>query len=450
MRSPRHAKLIFASALALLSVAGIAAAITIERLSQTTDWVAHTYQVQIGARGIEATLTDAARARAAYATSASDIYIPQFYAAVGKVPGQLARLKQLTADNSTQQQNCLKLEALVKKRVDVLNASVESHKSGVRDPAAEDEFARTNNTVASQVAGLIDNIVNEEETLLQMRTHDSRNLFMGITAIVGVVFASALLLFWIHYRLLSSELLERERAERNATEAEENARNLSTKLLRLQDEERRRFSRELHDGLGQILLAAKMMVSTQSQADPTNTRLEQCSQLINQAIEETRTISHLLHPPLLEEVGFACAARWYVEGFAERSHIAVSLDAPEDLDRLPKAAELALFRILQESLTNIHRHSRSEKAGVSIRSTPDTLYMDIRDYGKGIPAQTLHNFGTAGANVGVGLVGMKERVREQNGQLEVTSDSQGTLISIQLPISAVKPTGATTSFSMAD
>ena len=156
--------------------------------------------------------------------------------------------------------------------------------------------------------------------------------------------------------MLNAELKAREQAEASL-------RTLSVRLLELQDQERRKFSRELHDSLGQYLVGAKMNLAMLGKSLPDNALIAECLKLLDQAMTETRTISHLLHPPLLDETGFASAARWYVEGFAKRSGIQTSLDMPEDLGRLPSSLELALFRVLQESLTNVHRHSKSQQGG---------------------------------------------------------------------------------------
>jgi len=156
--------------------------------------------------------------------------------------------------------------------------------------------------------------------------------------------------------------------------------------------------------------------------------------LLTQSVTETRTISHLLHPPLLDEVGLASAARWYVEGFAKRSGIELTADISDEPGRLPRPAELVLFRVLQESLTNIHRHSKSLRAEVSLHSSPANVILLVRDYGKGMPRETLANFLIAGTNVGVGLAGMRERVREQGGRFDIRSDKTGTTITVTMPV----------------
>ena len=169
-----------------------------------------------------------------------------------------------------------------------------------------------------------------------------------------------------------------------------------------------------------------------------NSLLSESLKLLDQAMTEARTISHLLHPPLLDENGFASAAKWYVEGFAKRSGIQTSLDLPDPLDRLPASLELVLFRVLQESLTNVHRHSRSPKADVALRVSPDQVVLRVRDYGKGIPTEILRRFHRNRAHGGVGLAGMRERIHELGGQLEMNSDGRGTQVVAILPRSERK------------
>lgn len=212
-------------------------------------------------------------------------------------------------------------------------------------------------------------------------------------------------------------------------------RRLSARLLRVQDEERRRIARELHDSLGQYLTAAKINLDVLSRNRNDGTPyLHEAQQLIDRAIGDTRTLSHLLHPPLLDEAGFASAARWYVEGFGKRSGIAATLDMPDDLRRLPSEIETALFRILQESLTNVHRHSGSRVVEIHLTLDDTSVTIAIRDFGKGIPQDSLDRMSKNGSNVGVGLAGMRERVKELGGTLTVESGPRGTLLKAVVPV----------------
>jgi len=190
----------------------------------------------------------------------------------------------------------------------------------------------------------------EEQTLFGIREKTTNRFFMLTVVTLAVAFILALELLAVHYRLLSAELNARESAEQSARDSEESLRRLTGRLLQLQDAERRKFSRELHDSLGQYLAGAKMNLQMFA-GDRKDGLLAETVQLLDHAIAETRTISHLLHPPLLDEAGLSSAAKWYLEGFAQRSGIEVKVDLPEDANRLSKPVALGLFRVLQESLT---------------------------------------------------------------------------------------------------
>jgi len=217
--------------------------------------------------------------------------------------------------------------------------------------------------------------------------------------------------------------------------AEEALRKLSGRLLNIQDQERRRIARELHDSLGQYLagmkIAIDMLSSRSHENDPL---LIECADILQKAITETRTLSHLLHPPLLDEAGFASAASWFVTGFSQRSGISVSIDVPPDLQRLPEAIEIALFRVLQESLTNVHRHSRARSAEISVETDAEQVTIEIRDSGRGVPPEVLRQIDGEGTKLGVGLAGMRERIHELGGIFEVTSSGLGTTVRASVPL----------------
>lgn len=213
-------------------------------------------------------------------------------------------------------------------------------------------------------------------------------------------------------------------------------RGLSARLLRVQEEERRRLSRELHDSTGQTLTALKIQVarlgSSLNNQAAASEAITQINGLADQALQEIRTASYLLYPPLLDESGFTSAAQWYVEGFAKRSTVEVRLHlAPTG--RLPRAIETVLFRVLQEALTNVYRHSASRIVDVRLWLDAGILNFEVRDYGKGIAPERLEQFMRTGGGVGVGLAGMRERIEDLCGRLEVFSDGTGTLIRARLP-----------------
>jgi two-component system, NarL family, sensor kinase len=219
--------------------------------------------------------------------------------------------------------------------------------------------------------------------------------------------------------------------------------NLSQRLLKVQDQERRRLARDLHDSTGQTLAALKISVSflqENCQKDPSTLGLvAEVVGLADKAIEEIRTMSYLLHPPLLDEVGFACAAEWYVEGFAKRSGINVRLDLASGPERLPIAIETAFFRVLQESLTNVHRHSGASEVSVCLKREAEIATLEIRDFGCGIPPDRLVRLRATSAETGVGLAGMRERMYDLNGKFEIESEGRGTTMRASVPLFAARP-----------
>jgi signal transduction histidine kinase len=218
---------------------------------------------------------------------------------------------------------------------------------------------------------------------------------------------------------------------------------LNAQITRLQDEERRRIARELHDSVGQLLAAIAMngiVVDAESHklSPDAAKRLLENAAMVEEASKQIRTISHLLHPPLLDELGLASALRWYVEGFSERSKIDTTLDIPENFADLSKDTELSIFRVVQECLTNIHRHAGSPMAGIRITQDEACLRVEIEDAGKGIPLEKLSAFSST-ARTGVGLRGMRERLRLLGGTLSIQSNSRGTRVTAILPFARVAP-----------
>jgi two-component system, NarL family, sensor kinase len=180
------------------------------------------------------------------------------------------------------------------------------------------------------------------------------------------------------------------------------------------------------------------LLNNKAVPDEPRQALTQSIEMIESGIREVRTLSHLLHPPMLDEVGFAAAADWYVQGFSERSKIKVTLNVSQDLGRLSKGLELVLFRVLQEGLTNIHRHSGSAAADVTLRRIGRDVRLTIQDEGKGIPAARLREFRISSLGSGVGLAGMRERVSEFGGKLDIRSEGRGTVLEVILPLTHEK------------
>jgi signal transduction histidine kinase len=367
-------------------------------------------------------------------------FLPDYQAHVALLNARIQKLKDLTKDNPTEQANCNRLEELTKERMRVWEDSIRLGRN--RRQPGQEALTAQGVSLADQMTSVTQAMREAEERLLIERRSAADRLLIVLIAIVITAFSLALLLFFIHYRLLIAELRARQMAEQAAKQAEqiarkseEASRRLSGRLLQLQDEERRRFARELHDSLGQYLVSLKMNLSLLlNRPQESVGLLAESIKLVDESIAETRTLSYLLHPPMLDEAGFASAANWYVNGFAQRSGIQVKVNISEGQPRLPGEVELALFRILQESLTNIHKHSKSTTAEVILDIQAGEVCLSIEDNGKGIPNEILTRFQSDGSNSGVGLSGMRERVSELGGQLRIHSSTAGTAIVAIIPL----------------
>ncbi len=419
-------RLAFGVAVILLVVSAMAAYATVVRLRVAERWVGHTRDVQTTLADLNNISARAGRARTQYVDSGDNSFFEDYKSAALQIPSKMKLLERLLEDNPEQLELLQSLESVTQRRLDLLNQSVQLKQGGSPDVQEQARLRQEILDASTQADSVLQTMQNKEQLLLDTRRGQSERLFRITVYILCATFIVALSLFFFHYRLLNAELHGREQAEASL-------RSLSVRLLELQDQERRRFSRELHDSLGQYLVGAKMNLTMLANSVPANALILECLKLLDQAMTETRTISHLLHPPLLDEAGFASAARWYVEGFAKRSGIQTSLDMPEELGRLSSSLELALFRVLQESLTNVHRHSTSRKAEVSVKASNGQVVLQVRDYGKGISPDILDLFRHKRAHGGVGLAGMRERINELGGRLEMDSDSYGTRVVATLP-----------------
>ena len=222
---------------------------------------------------------------------------------------------------------------------------------------------------------------------------------------------------------------------------EESLHKLSSRLLEIRDDEQRRIARVLHDSLGQYHVRLKLILDVLKgndlDADDRSALFAESMQILDRRISETRTISYLLHPPLLDEAGFASAARWYIDGLAKRSDIEVKLDLSPDLGRFPQRIEMALFRVLQEALTNVHRHAQASAVDISLERKIDCVALQVRDNGHGIAPEQLQRLQSNSIG-SVGLAGMRERLHELSGVLDIRSDHGGTVIRVMVPVPSVK------------
>jgi signal transduction histidine kinase len=284
------------------------------------------------------------------------------------------------------------------------------------------------------IGGFVGQNQNESLLLLQM--------FMGVVSMTSLLVSAVVL----QRNSIQSSLkaardeLEVRVEERTAQLQQQIKRtsDLSARLLQVQDEERRRIARDLHDSTGQSLVSLTMNLDKlqrdAKRVDPgLAERISNNAELVRQLTKEVRTVSYLLHPPLLDEVGLAAGISWYTEGFSERSNIDVDLQIEDTLGRLPQDLELAIFRVVQECLTNIHRHSHSPRATISLNEFSGRVILEVKDEGSGIPREALSKIASLGLP-GVGLRGMQERVSGFGGELQISSDEKGTVIRAILPL----------------
>jgi len=238
---------------------------------------------------------------------------------------------------------------------------------------------------------------------------------------------------------LIEDVTDRKSAQQELDASVRQLRTLAGRLMHAQDAERRRIARMLHETTAQDLAALKMHLArlTRTAGDLTDTDrgvLAESIALAEQSITEIRTLSYLLHPPFLDETGLLSALRWYAAGFAERSGISVDLDLPESFERLPLDTETALFRIVQESLINVHRHAGSGTARIRLRADAETLVLEIEDRGQGIPDASLTHVKGRRGGAGLGIAGMSERIEQLAGRLEIESSDRGTTVRARLPL----------------
>lgn len=242
------------------------------------------------------------------------------------------------------------------------------------------------------------------------------------------------------------DITDRKRAEQRIAEQTQQLhqvnrelRHLSSRIVAIRDDERRRLGRELHDSQGQYLAAIKMNLELIETMDSTlapvqKAALTEAISLLERSMKEIRVISHLLHPPLLDEIGLQAVVPWYLTSFSERSGIQIDLEMPEEITKLPDQVELAVFRVLQECLTNVHRHSGSKMAKVKLQPNGTIIALEVSDQGQGLRSDTDPDH-----LAGVGITGMRERVRELGGEFEIQFTSQGTNVKATFPIGAKTP-----------
>jgi signal transduction histidine kinase len=402
-------------------------------LSDSEKWVSHTHEVETVIAQVRSELFATEGALSRYGLTADESHLGRYSESVQNLRNGLDHLRSLVVDNSAQQQRLDALVPLVDRGVALVERDIGSLKTTPFDRQQQANFELQTEQLNQQAIVLLEEMQREEDHLLDVRESISERSYGKLRIWLIIIFVSVLAVLLATFWQTVLQLKERRRSESAV-------RRLSARLLQAQDEQRRKIARELHDGLGQYLAALKMNIDQLQRPDmvqgsPKNSSLiSESVQLLDQAINESRTLSHLLHPPLLDETGFTSAAHWYVEGFSRRSKIQVSLELPQQMQRLPRDIELALFRVLQEGLTNVLRHSESSSAEVRLEINSDKVVLVIADHGKGMPPVVLEQFNQTTTGTGVGLAGMRERINEFGGQLTVESVGAGTILAAVIPL----------------
>jgi len=432
---------------------------TTMNLISSYSWISHTREVQTSLTAVRADIAGAQNAQRGYVLVGGQSYIVKYREEIGKLRQHIDAARQLTSDNAEQRKNFDALSAVVDHYVALWNRSIEATALNLADLDFQKQVAAVADEPDPQAELILRRLEDQEATLLDLRQKRAGVLARRTGMIALVAFLFIVMFLVVNFGWLMSELKERKRAEhslgeraaeleqknsqilRQASALEESnlsLRDLSSHLLRVQDEERRRVARELHDSTGQSLALLSMNVWTLEQEaekrDPELGKMAgNVADAVRQLSDDVRTISYLLHPPLLDEMGLRSAITWFAEGFSERSKIAVNLDEVSDPGRLSLDLETAIFRIVQECLTNIHRHSGSPEASIRLEKWSGGILLEVADHGKGIPADKLTGV-ASGARMGVGLRGIGERVKSFGGDLKIESNEQGTRIKVILPI----------------
>jgi signal transduction histidine kinase len=423
--------LVFLTIIAL----GFVAYFTERGIAVSRDWVIHTYQVRSRLNDLQ---VEVMRAEAEATTS----LLTHDTTAQSGEQSDLARqtvdeLRRLTRDNPRQQERLLQLDGLISESALLIDQGPGGAGRPLRLSLNERGRQEAIGDREKRFASLVRSMQDEEESLLDQRLRAWDYLFKRNVLMLGLAFAIVTLMLAYNFRLLITDVARTKNTERQSRANAESYRLMSARILELQDLERRRIARELHDSVGQYLAGLKINLDQLQNGLRIDapTLLRETVALTDFAIQEVRTISHLLHPPLLEELGFLPAARWYVDEYGKRSQLKVSLFVNEPVDRLPREVEIALFRVLQESLTNVHRHAVAQSVDIRILCRNGNVTLTVADDGKGIPEEVLARF-HGGAASGIGLAGMRERLAEFGGKFRVESSGGGSIVEAITPTAA--------------
>jgi signal transduction histidine kinase len=422
--------LIFLTIIAL----GAVAYFTERGIVVSRDWVIHTYQVRAQLNELQLEVTRAQADETFNLLIPSKQQAPQLSELSDLALRTVAELRKLTIDNPRQQQRLDQLGQVLVQSGSQIQRAPDSNETHIQLSSGETARQAAIVDHERQVDSIVRTMQDEEQSLLEQRLKAWDYLFRRNVLMLGLAFAVVTVMLAYNFRLLVSEVTRTKDTEKRVRDNAESYRLMSARILESQDSERRRIARELHDSVGQYLAGLKInLCQLESGARTESLKLiRETIALTECAIQEVRTISHLLHPPLLEELGFLSAARWYVDEYGKRGQIKVSLQVDEPIERLPREIEIALFRVLQESLTNVYRHAAAQAVDVSIVCRDGHVTLVVADDGKGIPQGVLSRF-RGGAASGIGLAGMRERLAEFGGEIRVESSGGGTTVEAWIP-----------------
>ena len=445
-RAIRFASLILV--VVTIAALGALAYFTERGIVASRDLVIHTYQVRSHLNDLELQLMMLEERGKLSKASQARSGLRQSQEAAEKARKTFGSLRNLTADNLSQQARLSQLWPLM---TGVISASGVETRTGQEVDATTQESGLPSNGQQSkdqqeqQINQIMANMDDEEEVLLAQRLKAWDHLFHRNVVMLGMAFAVVTVMLVYNFWLLISEVAQTKDREEQVRANAQSYRLMSARILELQDSERRRIARELHDSVGQFLVGLKINLSQMQnvKGERSAKLLRETLDLTDYALQEVRTISHLLHPPLLEELGFISAARWYVDEYGKRSQVQASLRIEKSIGRLPREIEIALFRVLQESLTNVYRHAAARSVDIGIAGGDGFVVLTVADDGKGIPPDVLSRF-DSGAAPGIGLAGMRERLAEFGGRMHVHSSSAGSVVEVTIPTHLSTPVrGAT-------
>jgi signal transduction histidine kinase len=421
---------------ALVLITAVSGYATMKGMAASRSWLGSTMELKSELGNLEMNHGMLHQYAAEAAVGGNEAAVDEVRSTGDAMRQSLVRLRDLTRDDAAQQDLLGRLEPIAEQHIQELRAAsgaLTLAKNPRHLPAVESKGETDEDVIISRIMG---DINTRETQLLAVRQAAWDREFGRNIAVLAFAVGACFSLLMTNMHLLRADARSSRVAAEHIRESADSYRALSARVIGLQDAERRRIGRELHDSVGQSLAVLQMnldqLSSARKAAGGGGPLVAECLDLVRRTAQDVRTISYLLHPPLLDVVGFAPAARNYLQQFERRSGIKVNANVPEDLQLPSKEAELVLFRVLQESLTNVHRHAQASGVDVWLARRGHEVALMIQDNGRGLPAGVMENF-SAGLASGVGLAGMRERLAEFGGTLAVETSHGGTMVRASIP-----------------